>query len=503
MAKNKPPQIVQLSAADLERLLTELRAVLAPAIYQLVESLLLTLQWIMGLLERKKTTIARLRRIIFGEKTEKTRKIFPDASAGDTGSEGPKPKRKGKGHGRNGAEDYPGANHVKVPHPKFRVGDLCPKCLKAKLYLLKVPARIVCIVARPIFQATIYELERFRCALCGALFTAPAPPEAGPTKYDSSVGMMLAILRYGAGQPMYRTDKWQNHFGVPLPASTQWEQIDAASKIPELVYEALIGVAAQGELVHNDDTPMRVQSLRQEISAAESADSRTGIFTTSIISKVRELRIALFFTGQKHAGENLDQLLKRRAADLDRPLQMCDALSRNQPKGLQTTLCNCILHGRRGFVDVVESFPEECRKVIESLREIYRFEAMSKEQNLSDAQRLAFHQEHSKPVMDGVAGQDREFNEQFASLCEHYGLVPRTIGIDRPNENGDVESSNGHLKRRLRQHLLLRGSRDFDQKRTTNVFCIRYWNVATGVGREEPGGAELADDKAAAADAAV
>src|SRR3974377_237638 len=61
----------------------------------------------------------------------------------------------------------------------------------------------------------------------------------------------------------------------------------------------------------------------------------------------------------------------------------------------------------------------------------------------------------------GGGGTGREFNQQFASLCEHYGLVPRTIGIDCPNENGDVESSNGHLKRRMRQPLLLRGSRDF------------------------------------------
>ena len=61
----------------------------------------------------------------------------------------------------------------------------------------------------------------------------------------------------------------------------------------------------------------------------------------------------------------------------------------------------------------------------------------------------------------GGGGTGREFNEQFAALCEHYGLVPRTIGINCPNENGDVESSNGHLKRRLRQHLILRGSRDF------------------------------------------
>ena len=64
----------------------------------------------------------------------------------------------------------------------------------------------------------------------------------------------------------------------------------------------------------------------------------------------------------------------------------------------------------------------------------------------------------------GGGGTGREFNEQFVSLCAHYGLMPRTIGINCPNENGDVESSNGHLKRRLRQHLLLRGSRDFESE---------------------------------------
>jgi hypothetical protein len=145
---------------------------------------------------------------------------------------------------------------------------------------------------------------------------------------------------------------------------------------------------------------MRVLSLRQEISALQDEEARKGIFTTNILSHVGEHQVALFFTGQKHAGENLDQLIKRRAGDLPKAIQMCDALSRNESKQFQMILCNCILHARRGFVDVIESFPEECRKVLESLREIYRFEAMLKEQKFSDAARLAFHQEHSKPVMD-------------------------------------------------------------------------------------------------------
>jgi hypothetical protein len=405
-----------VSAAQLEQLLTELRQSLAPATYQRVESLLRTLQWMMALLEAKKVTLARLRRLLFGPKTETTKQLFPKGSAGDSSSANgtdstPKPKR--KGHGRKGAKDYPGAVRVKVPHPEHRAGGLCPKCLQGKLYLLSAPARLVRVLAQPIFQATLWELERLRCALCGALFTAPAPAEAHQKKYDPSVGTMLGIMRYGAGLPMYRMDKWQQYFGVPLPASTQWELIDAAAKVPTVVCEALIDTAAQGRLLHNDDTPMRVQSLRQEIFAAtETANQRTGIFTTSIISQVEDHQVALFFTGQKHAGENLDQVLKRRSTELQKPLQMCDALARNQPKEFVTILCNCIPHGRRNFVDVVESFPEPCRKVLESLREIYRVDELAKQQNLSAAQRLVLHQEHSQPVMDSLQQWMKEQIEQ-------------------------------------------------------------------------------------------
>ena len=127
-------------------------------------------------------------------------------------------------------------------------------------------------------------------------------------------------------------------------------------------------------LLHNDDTFMRVQSLRREIDT-EKDGGRTGIFTTNILCQSGSNQIALFFTGRKHAGENLDELLKRRAAELDKPLQMCDALSRNQPQASLTDLCHCLLHGRRNFVDLIQSFPEPSRKVIESLREIYHVDA--------------------------------------------------------------------------------------------------------------------------------
>lgn len=55
----------------------------------------------------------------------------------------------------------------------------------------------------------------------------------------------------------------------------------------------------------------------------------------------------------------------------------------------------------------------------------------------------------------------RDFNSSYVSFLEHYGVKPRTTNVNSPDENGDVESAQGHLKRRINQHLLLRGSRNF------------------------------------------
>jgi transposase len=76
------------------------------------------------------------------------------------------------------------------------------------------------------------------------------------------------------------------------------------------------------------------------------------------------------------------------------------------------------------------------------------------------------------------AGNERGFNPDFMSVCEHYGLAPKTIGIGCPNENGDVESSNGHLKRRLKQQLLLRGSRNFGVQSDYDTFLGKVLKVA-------------------------
>jgi transposase len=172
--------------------------------------------------------------------------------------------------------------------------------------------------------------------------------------------------------------------------------------------EELIRQAAQGSVMHNDDTSMRILRL-----AREPGDKRTGTFTSGIVSLVGAWTIALFFTGWKHAGENLADVLKQRAGELPTPIQMCDALSRNTPKGVETLIANCLAHGRRQVVEVVENFPEECRYVLETLGSVYHYDALAREQKLSLEERLRFHQEHSGPLLKGL----QEWME--AQLGEH------------------------------------------------------------------------------------
>ena len=140
-------------------------------------------------------------------------------------------------------------------------------------------------------------------------------------------------------------------------------------------------------------------------------EERKGLFTSGFVSTVDNHKIGLFLSGQNHAGENMDDLLSRRAEGLEPPIQMCDASSRNVPKSFKTILSNCLVHARRNFVDVYAHFPKECEYVIETLGHVYKNDELAKEKNLDPQERLLFHQTHSGPLMEALHGW---LNEQFA-----------------------------------------------------------------------------------------
>ncbi len=469
MPKGPTIEPIELSAQELQAFLDRVHTQVQAADYQLIERLVDSNKTFFQLVAQKNMSMARLRRLFFGAKTEKTDSLLPqapssqeDAPKKDSAADS-KLKPKPKGHGRNGAKDYPGAQRVTISLPNLKSGDPCPKCPKGKVHEQSQPGVVIRIVGQPVVGAKVYEQQKFRCNLCGQIFTAPLPAEAGTQKYDPTVGSMIGVLHYDNGMPFHRLEQLQKMFGVPLPASTQYQIVEQVAQQAKPVFEELIREAAQQELIHNDDTPNKILSLlkanREQSQDGSDPSERTGIFTTGIVARAQDRDIALFFTGRQHAGENLDDLLRRRDQDLSVPIQMCDGLSRNEPKEFQTILANCIPHSRRYFVDALPNFPAECRHVLESLRTVYRNEAGSKKLGLDPEQRLRFHQAHSGPVMEQLQDWlqeqfDQKSVEPNSGLGEAISYMrkhwqPLTLFLRQPGAPLDNNIAERVLKRAI------------------------------------------------------
>ncbi|HXE08540.1 MAG TPA: IS66 family transposase [Acidobacteriaceae bacterium] len=399
-------EVLEIPRQELDALLEHARTALPDEDYRRLKAVVEGLSYLTELIADKDTTIRDLRRLLFPLLTEKTREVLrragveaaekPAADAETNSADGKQGKK--PGHGRNGADAYHGAQRIAISHNELHAGDACPACIKGKIYVQQEPKRLVRISGQAPLGATVYELERLRCNLCGEVYTAPAPEDVGEEKYDETAAAMIAQMKYGSGMPFHRLERLEQNLGIPLPAATQWEIVEEAAELIRPVHEELIRQAAQGEVLHNDDTGMRVLHL-----AREPADERTGVFTSGVVSVADGRRIALFFTGRQHAGENLADVLKQRSAALPSPVQMCDALSRNTPKlpeGAEILLANCLAHGRRQFVEVAANFPAACRYVLEMLGEVYRNDAAARQQKMTSEERLRFHQQHSRPIMD-------------------------------------------------------------------------------------------------------
>lgn len=409
-------ELVEVDSARLEEVLRRAEQSLDEKDAALIRAVFESYAYVTELVKDKNTTIRRLRQLFFGSRTETTEAVVgpkaetsrgtasPGAAAGtepadDEVTGDVSEAAASKGHGRNGAEAYRGAERIDVAHPSLRAGDACPACGEGTVYD-KAPGVLVRITGQPPLAATVYQLQKLRCHLCGQVFTADPPAEAGQTKYDATAGSMIGLLKYGSGLPFNRLEGRQGDLGVPLPASTQWDIVEAVATSLAPVLDELVRQAAQGEVLHNDDTTVKILELmgeraRQEALAGDGddADGRRGLYTSGVVALRDGHRVALFFSGRRHAGENLAQVLAHRAEELPPPIQMCDALSRNLPGELQTILAHCLAHARRRFVDVYDRFPEVCRHLLESLAVVYRNDAEARERGLTPEARLRFHQE--------------------------------------------------------------------------------------------------------------
>ena len=426
----KPPELVSATQEELDEILTLTKKTLPAKQYELLAGVLGTFVYVMRALQNAKTSVKRFRQMLFGASTESKSRLFKNlgiASAADEAalagatppapgepSENPPTPPAKPGHGRNGAQAYSDSPVVEIALSDLKSGDQCPKCTDGKVYDTP-PKVVVKVVGSPPLTATVFKLRQLRCRLCDATFSAVLPEGASAPKYDHSCASMLALLRYGSGMPFYRLEGLQASMNVPLPDATQWEIVSKAVPGPKAIFNELICQAAQAPLLHSDDTPARILSLmaeRTKIEAAGQVPKNKAINTSGIVAVLaQEHKVVLFFTGHKHAGNNLADVLSHRAKELQAPMQMSDALAANFVGEFKTIVSKCLSHARRKAVDVMEHFPEPCRYVIEVLAKVYANDAHCRDKKLSPEQRLLYHQTHSAPPMQDL---HKWMGEQFA-----------------------------------------------------------------------------------------
>lgn len=369
MIAHKPEEIVEMDVAQLESLLARLeQGTLEQDDHRTLRSVLESYFYVMQLIDKKSTTIARLRKLLFGATTEKTADVTgreePASAADDKSAAADRPTEDApteasesssgdqsraaskKGHGRNGADDYPGAQRVKVRHASLQPGATCER-LRPRNGLRTDSPGNADPVRRPAARAG-HDLRIAKTALPSVRqdLHGPAAGSGGATEIrcDSIQHDRAAQIRERRSvQPLPRIAGEPRSSAACLDTMGNRQRRGARDYQP--VHEELIRQAAAGDVIHNDDTSVKIlermgaRAERQALEAALSEDAeqnaaeRTGLFTSGVVADCAGRRIALFFSGSKHAGENLGDVLKRRAAELPPPIQMCDALSRNRPGG--------------------------------------------------------------------------------------------------------------------------------------------------------------------------
>lgn len=164
------------------------------------------------------------------------------------------------------------------------------------------------------------------------------------------------------------------------------------------MFRYLERLAAQGEVIYQDDTSVRSLPLIAENRRADTAPEasaqappRPGMQTTRLVVQGGEHTICLYSAGRQHAGENLDALVRQRAPTADNPIVMSDALASHTAQEPALLRCHCLIHAQRKFHEGRDAFPAECPHVLEALRQGFAHDAQAREGGLTTEARRAYH----------------------------------------------------------------------------------------------------------------
>jgi hypothetical protein len=281
------------------------------------------------------------------------------------------------------------------------------------------------IVGQPLFRAEVHHHEQARCRGCGHIVRAESPTyvcEGLGTdyiRYDWSACAMLLVMHYFGGAPFKRLESLHEGWGVPMPDANQWQVVSAGDDLLLPLYRALEQHAIQKATNFRiDDTGAMVISLKKQIEAELSAleslgestkEVRTGINATGSYWETPNGPVILFCTGRHHAGEVVDQFLRHRLLSSPKLVKCTDGASKNfaheHADKLVESTCNA--HALLKFRDIKDKYPVEYAEAGSVYQQVFDHDDEAKALGLSPVDRMLYHREHSKPLL-----------EQLKKMCE-------------------------------------------------------------------------------------
>lgn len=341
-------------------------------------------------------------------------------------------------------------------------GDPCPACPNGTLVKC-APAVLIRVSGSAPLEAVKHIAEQLTCRLCDYRVSATLPESitndgGAQQQYGYSARSVMSIHKHFSGLPYYHQETLNDLFGCPVTASTIFDQCEYVANDVMACFHEMQRQAANATLLYIDDTHNRILDQQPEERPkrnGKGTQQRSGVFTSGLIAVTPSgERIYLYNTNLGHAGEFLDEILRKRDTSLPPPIIMSDALNRNKPTVMTNAiiaLCNA--HGRRQFVDIEQHFPDEVKWVLDRYGQIWANEKTSKKRGDDAQQRLDYHKEHSLPIMETIhvwckAWFDSPIAEEHSGLgkaCKYFlnhydGLMQFTRTAGAPIDNNLMEA---------------------------------------------------------------
>ena len=430
---------------------------------------LLMLTELQDRLAENDVTLHKLRKLVgIVQSSEKLKDLVPESVKSTT-------KKKKSGSKKFSSQIGSAVVHERCHHKieGLEKGQVCPECEKGKLYPYEPATRLRISGQSPLIR-TEHILERLRCNACGAYFTATMSEEVRQDgeqsqRYGYSARALMGLHKCYAGLPLYRQQRTQHLFGVPVSASTIFDQCEYLANDVQPVFKCLITQAAEATHYQLDDTRNRILDQGTVLKPDRRTGKpkpRNGIYTSGVIATLASgHQCVLFQTNIGHAGEWIDEILAPRSQDSPPPVLISDALSSNQPSSsIEVLKAFCNAHARREFVDVMTHFPDQVPWVLEQYALIWKNDDHCRDHHYDELQRLDYHRQYSLPVMEQLRdwGQqqldsgDTEANsglgKAIAYLLRHFG--PLTAFCRYPGVPLDNNAMEATLK------LIIRGRKN-------------------------------------------